>query len=389
MILGLVFIAVAAVPVVACLGAALTFAVRFRPDDQASAGQPGALTVIVPVKGADAATEGNFAALVASRLPGPVEYRFAMESAQDPAYAVAGRIRDRHAHLDITIVVTGPAGDRMGKQHNLAVAAAGAKYPTIASVDADVRVDPDTLATGLCRLAAPDAGVVYFLPRYRGPGPAGGALVALYSNHYYQLYMGAFALSRNAPFITGGLWLMGPTARERLGGLEPFTRTVSDDAAIGRAVVAVGLRNELVPRTVSIPYEPVSLRGGARHLLKWLTLLRAEGLATYLAILATWHPLLAAGTALLATAAVPAARPALPLALVLAAVALIVRFAATAVLVRRAYPGASVTAGLWLIPYELVAVPVLFARGLFARRLEWRGVRYQIGRRGEIRSVSR
>jgi ceramide glucosyltransferase len=389
MIPGLIVLAIAAVPVLACLGAALTFASRFRPDPAVSAAEPVPLSVLVPVRGVDAATEDHFEALVTSRLPGPVEYRFAMESTDDPAYVVAERVRERHPCLDIAVVVTGPAGDRMGKQHNLAVAAAGAKHPTIASMDADVRVDPDTLATGLRALAARDAGVVYMLPRYLGPGPAGGALVAIYSNLYYQLYMGAFALTRNAPFITGGLWLMSPAARERIGGLEPFTTTVSDDAAIGRAVVAAGLRNELVPRTVSIPYEPVPLTGGIRHLLKWLTLLRAEGLGTYLAILLTWHPVLTAGIALLTTAAVPAARPALPAALVVAAAALTVRFLATAVLVRRAYPGTGVATALWSVPYELIAVPVLFARGLVARSLVWRGTRYEIGRHGEIRSVSR
>jgi len=118
------------------------------------------------------------------------------------------------------VVVTGPAGDRMGKQHNLAAAASGAKHPTIASMDADVRVDPDALATGLRALAARDAGVVYLLPRYRGPGRAGGALVAISSNLYYQLYMGAFALTRNAPFITGGLWLM--SRRNDHGENDPY-----------------------------------------------------------------------------------------------------------------------------------------------------------------------
>jgi hypothetical protein len=179
MILGLVLLAIAAVPVLACLGAALAFAARFRPDRVGSATEPVPLSVLVPVKGVDAATEDNFEALVASRLPGPVEYRFAMESADDPAYAVAERVRERHPDLDIAVVITGPAGDRMGKQHNLAAAAVGAKHPTIASMDADVQVNPDTLTTGLRALAAPDSGVVYMLPRYRGPGPAGGALVAI------------------------------------------------------------------------------------------------------------------------------------------------------------------------------------------------------------------
>ena len=49
-------------------------------------------------------------------------------------------------------------------------------------------------------------------------------------------------------------------------------------------------------------------------------------------------------------------------ALAAAAAALAVRFLATAVLVRRAYPGTGVATALWSVPYELLVVPVLFAR---------------------------
>lgn len=372
--------ALAALP---CLAATIVVAVRFRPRVGTEPGADG-LSVVVPIKGIDAHTESNLDALFASRLPGPVEYLIAMESPDDPAHEVATRVRQRHPDVASSIVISGLAGSRMGKQHNLAAGFAQARYDTIASMDADVRVDPDTLAVGLAHLSRPNAGVAYFLPQYVGPGPLGGLLVALYSNYYYQLNMASLALSGNAGFITGGLWLMSGEARRRIGDLSQFGTTVSDDAAIGRAVVAAGLRTVLIPRTVRIHFENLRLAGGVRHLLKWLTLLRAEGLPTYLAIATSWHPLLVA-----AVAAVVAALAGVAPAAVLLAVAAVavVRLLSALVLHARAYGWHGAAAIAWLPVYELLAVPVVYARGLFARELTWRGTRYRIGRGGTILSA--
>lgn len=372
-----------------CLAATTVVALRFRPESGTSesdtpTGATG-LSVVVPIKGIDAHTESNLDALFSSRVPVPVEYLIAMESADDPAYDVTTRVQQRHPDVASSIVISGPAGSRMGKQHNLAAGVAQARYDTIASMDADVKVDPDTLAVGLAHLGRPDAGVAYFLPQYVGPGPLGGLLVALYSNYYYQLNMASLALSSNAGFITGGLWLMSDQARRRIGDLSQFGTTVSDDAAIGRAVVAAGLRTILIPRTVRIRYENLGLAAGARHVLKWLTLLRAEGLPTYLAIAGSWHPLLLAAIA--AVVAVLAGVGVAPALLAVAAVVAL-RLVSGLVLHARAYGWRGVGAIAWLPVYELLAVPVLYARGLFARELTWRGRRYRIGRGGTILSAT-
>jgi ceramide glucosyltransferase len=383
---GWVFTALAALPAVACLGATVALLRGFRASatPAEAAGPPPSLTMIVPVRGGDDRTERALTALVGSRVEVPVEYLVATESPDDPAAGIAERVRRAHPQADVRIVVTGPAGDRMGKQHNLAVAARQARHEALGSMDADVLVAPDTLAAALRRLTAARAGVVYALPVYAAGGPAGGRLVALYSNDYYQLNMGALAVTTNAPFITGGCWLMSPAARRALGGLEAFTTTVSDDAAIGRAVVAAGLRTELLRRTVTMEPERLGLRAGADHLLKWLTLLRAEGLPVLLAILLAWHPILVGVLATLAAAAVPASRPDAARVAGVAAAGTAVRLAAGLALHSRVLRDGARRGALWLVPYELVAVPVLFARAAFRRHVEWRGTRYRIGRGGRI-----
>lgn len=383
--------AVSALGIAGCAVATITVVRRFS---EAGTGDvpheaPPALSMIVPIKGADAHTARNLSALVASDVPGPVEYLFAMESTDDPAYEVCETVRHSHPDKAIRVVLTGPAEGRMGKQHNLAVAERQARYDVIGSMDADVWVDADTLATGLARLSEPRVGVAYFLPCYWGGGPVGGALVALYTNYSFALNMAALALQRDQAFIIGSLWLMARDTLQRIGGLEQFCATVSDDAAIGAAVARHGLRNVLVPRAVRTPFEPLGLRGGATHVLKWLAMLRAEGLAAYSSILALWHPVLWAAIAVVAALALRGPRAVyLAYGVGLLASAILIRIASALWLNRRVYHMAATGLALLLAPYELLAVPVLFGLGLFRHTIEWRGRRYRLGHHGVIQGVA-
>jgi ceramide glucosyltransferase len=379
--------------ILGCLGASLTLLTGFRARGLPTADEPApepasSLSLIVPLKGADAQTEAHLAALVASRVDGPVEYLLAMESPDDPAHAIGRRIQARYPDRDVRIVISGPASGRMGKQHNLAAAVREARYAVIGSMDADVGVDPDTLAVGLRAVADPRIGVAYFLPIYRGLGPLGGLLVALYTNYYFSFNVGALALRTRAPLVIGALWLIRRSTLEAIGGLDQFGLTVSDDGAIGREVLAHGLRNVLIPRTVSLPYEPLVLRGGARHLLKWLTLLRAEGLAPFIVILATWHPILWSVAALIVAALDRDARGRyVGYGGALVVGALLARGGGATLVRRRVYRTQGFGLPLLLAPYELLAVPVLFGAAFFRRTIEWRGRFYRLGPHGAIRSV--
>ncbi len=369
-----------------CIAASATIGWRFRQaaPDLSQSKPVASLSMIVPLKGVDDFTAAHLNALVESVVDIPVEYLFALESAHDPAFVVCQQVQEHHSEKDIRLIVSGPAAGRMGKQHNQQ-----AHCEAIGSIDADVLVEPDTLAVGLRYLALPQTGVAYFLPAYLGPGPTGGLLVALYSNYYYQLYMGALALSSNAPFITGALWFMRKTTRHLIGGLEQFGLTVSDDAAIGRAILKHKLRNVLIPRTVRIPFEQLGLLQGGNHLLKWMAMLRAEGVLTFLTILLSWHPILwSCITFLVGLLLFGPHQPALISGAVLLVCALLVRLASAFLLNRRVYalPGLH---SLCLLPvYELLAVPILFGKGGFQRTIHWRGRRYRLGRHGMIQAVS-
>ena len=276
-------VVIAAVGIVGAVGACGTLLRRVRPLGGASFVPPTAasLSMIVPIKGVDDSTEANLSALVESQFRGAIEYLFAMESVDDPAYSLGQRVKALHPEQDIRIVFSGPAGARMGKQHNLAAAAREARYAVIGSMDADVQSrrprSPSASATSPspARASSTSSPATAASP---GAGTSGGSLVALYSNYYFLANFGALALRRPQQAIIGGLWLIRRSTVEAIGGLDQFTGVVSDDAAIGRAVTAQNLRCVLAPFTVSVAFEELDLSGGAAHIASWIAMLRAEGL---------------------------------------------------------------------------------------------------------------
>jgi ceramide glucosyltransferase len=357
----------------------------FRPIDSDVPAERPPLSVLVPLKGGAAGLEARLDGLVDVTRPGD-QLLFAVETTDDAAHAVAAAVRRRHPARDVGIVVSGPAGDRMGKQHNLAAALPRAVHALVAFMDDDVELDGAVLDEGARLAGAPGAGAAFALPYYGGRGAAGGDLVAAYANYGFVPNMAALAL-RGAPrFIIGGFWVTTRAALAAAGGLEPHTRTVSDDAAIGRALHAAGRRNRPLRRPVRLAHEGLGIADGARQVLKWLTLLRAEGAGLYLVIALAWNPLALAVVAGLVGWAAPFVP--LPVAAGLVAVVAACRVACVLLLNRsvyRALPRTRFIAAT--LVHEALLAPALFLVAGFRRHVTWRGRRYRLGPRGTIVST--
>lgn len=343
------------------------------------------VSILVPIKGADCRTPDILQSLVSSVIPGEVEFIFGMESDDDPAFRICDQLRSSNPNREIKIVIAGEPRGLIGKQHNLTHAYSESKGEIIVCMDADIEVGPHTIQQGLSYLNEKDVGSAFFLPVYRGDGPLGGLLVEAYLNYHYNLYMGSLATLIDAPYIFGGLWVTRRLSLERTGGFETFGRTVSDDAAIGRAFLEVGLKNRLITKNVHMQTEDLGLLAGVKHLGKWLGMLRAEGLGPYLAIWLWWHPLFWSATLLvlgLATGwlnSVTWVYGAVGVGFCLAA-----KTVTGLVLNHGVFGKGALHSVFFLLAYELFAVPVLFGIGLFRRSVTWKGRQYRLGAGGMV-----
>ena len=366
---------------------ALRLARTFQlPEDSAAERhQHDSVSILIPIKGADRGTHDVLQSLVSSVLQGKVEFVFGIESDDDPAFSVCDQLRSSNPDRDIKIVISGEPRGLIGKQHNLAHAYKESKGKIIVCMDADIEVDPGTIQEGLSYLNKKDVGSAFFLPVYRGDAPVGGRLVEIYLNYHYNLFMGSLATLTDAPYIFGGLWMTRRSSLERTGGFESFGRTVSDDAAIGRAFLEVGLKNVLIPKIVHAQNENLGLRAGLKHLGKWIGMLRAEGIAPYFAIWLWWHPVfwsavfLGVGLAGGWLSSDSIMYGALGVGLCLAA-----KTATSIILNIGVYRKGTLHSFLSVLAYELFAVPLVFGFGLFSRSITWKGRRYRLGSKGMV-----
>jgi ceramide glucosyltransferase len=372
---------------VSALSLALILARRFRSWQTPDA-EPDPLesvSVLVPIKGVDERTQEVLKNLVSSNVPGEVEFIFAMESDGDPAFRVCTQLQRDKPDRTIEIVISGEARDLIGKQHNLAHAYSQSRGQTIVCMDADIDVGPDTIREGIRHLEDDAVGSAFFLPVYRGDAPWGGRFAEIYLNYQYNLFMGSLATLTDPPYIFGGLWMTRRSSLERTGGFRSFGRTVSDDAAIGRAFLELGLKNRLIPETVGTPTENLGVAAGLTHLGKWIGMLRAEGIVPYFAIWLWWHPVfwsvfffaLGFATGWLNGASTIYAAVAVGLCLAAKTVSGVILDVGV-------YRHGAFRSIVPLLLYEVVVVPVVFGLGLFGRSIMWKGRRYRLGPRGMV-----
>lgn len=334
------------------------------------------VSLIKPLRGADLQLRANLETYASFPPSGPYQILLAMESKEDPAFAVAEDFRRAHPDLDIEIVIAGPSGPRMGKIHNMIEAYERAKHSLIMFSDGDVRIDTRTFPAAIDALTRADAA--FFPCYYKAPGDAGSAAVALYTNHDFFLLLAPLSLTGKADFLWGGFMTVRRSALDEIGGLRPFERRISDDASLGHALAAKGKRIDIVPVPLLMPCEPESPKVAYEHLRRWGVMVRAFMGRGYFGFPAIFLGQNAVVAVFLGAACGHAA-----LGLALLAAVFSFRLASSAcldmLLAGRLMP-AWCYAMLFLC--DLLSLPV-WALPLFNDTIEWRGKRYRVLPSGE------
>jgi ceramide glucosyltransferase len=226
------------------------------------------MTLIKPVRGLDDAMRGGFESIFAADYEKNLQVIVALEDIADPAYPFVSRLAIDHPDRDITILLTGPSGDRMGKVHNMIGALARAKHPYIVFSDADSRITPRLLDE--TRLAfAEGCEAVFAFPYHPAGSGLGGFLFAIAFNQAFAPLV-SLACRLGLPNFGAGAW-MGCTKSvlERIGGLEKFAHAIADDFAISRAVSKLGVKTRLVSEPVFVEETGTAPAEAVVHLMKW------------------------------------------------------------------------------------------------------------------------
>ncbi|MDX6768647.1 MAG: glycosyltransferase, partial [Elusimicrobiota bacterium] len=251
----------------ACLAASLR---RFRDPADAPADLP--MTLIKPVRGLDDAMEASFRSIVAADPLKVLQVIVALESDDDPAFPVARAFAAAHPDRDVLVLLTGPAGARMGKAHNMIEALKAAKHPRVLFSDADTSITP-ALLRETARAFREGADAVFGLPYHADAPGFGGWCFMVAFNHSYCV-PAALAYEAGQFRSFAGAW-MGYTKETlaKVGGLEPFSRSIADDFALGMAARGAGARLELLREPVFVSESGTRPAEAFWHVAKWASII--------------------------------------------------------------------------------------------------------------------
>jgi ceramide glucosyltransferase len=223
--------------------ATATLVRRSRDKARRAAAAPDlpAVTILKPLRGLDDGLRENLESFC--RLDYPrFELVFCLQSADDPAYAVAEEVRRRHPEVDCRLVVEPCEAGLNPKVNNLLPGLRSSRHPLVLISDSNVRVEAGYLREAAAHFADERVALVSHLVR----GTGGRSLGALFENGHLNGYIlgavAAAALMFRQPLVIGKSMLLRRHDLEAVGGLEAVKDYLAEDYRLGRLLHDRGRR---------------------------------------------------------------------------------------------------------------------------------------------------
>jgi hypothetical protein len=211
------------------------------------------ISVLAPCRGVDHAFEAYARALLCQDYP-HYEVLFILESTRDSAWDVLGRVLAETPSARASLLVAGTAKGCSQKVHNLLVGLGHVdpQSTILAFVDSDVQVHPQWLKALVMPLDDAEIGAT---SGYRWYVPCPGSVASSLRSAWNAATIGLMAHPRFG-FAWGGSSAITRETFEKLRISEAWSRGLSDDLLLTRAVRRAGLRIQFVPACLVPSCEP-------------------------------------------------------------------------------------------------------------------------------------
>jgi ceramide glucosyltransferase len=336
---------------------------------------PTPISILKPLAGVDDGLEENLRTFFEQEYP-DFEILFAVRNSNDPAIAVAERLRARYPSVPSRLIVTGEPPYPNAKVYSLDLMLAAARHDLLVMSDSDIRVTPDMLSVIAAEFQDAKLGLAT-CPYRAVPGNSfWNTLEAIGLN---TEFIGGVLVAR---MLDGMKFALGPTIAARratltgIGGFDAVKDFLAEDFVMGNLAAARGDRVILSSYVIEHRIGAQSLTANLRHRLRWNRSTRRSRPAGYVGQLFT-NPL---PLALLLWAARPEWWA-------VAAGAILLRIAAAWATAGYVLCDSLTARRFYLLPLQDILSFAMWLAGFFGNTILWRGRKYYLQPDGRFELV--
>jgi len=266
---------------------------RFRQlvSKQLPSGFAPPVSILKPVKGADADSYEAFRSHCLQDYSSEYQIIFGVNDSADPAIPLVQKLIDEFPAHDIRVVICSEVFGTNRKVSNLMHLLREAKYDYVLVNDGDIHVSRDYLTSVMGPFSSPKVGMVTCLYRGRPGNTLCSRLEALgISIDFATGVLTAWLMEGGLQFGLGSTLAMRRRALQTIGGFEAVVDYLADDYQLGKRIAEAGFKVELAPIVVETSVPPYSFDGFWEHQIRWSRTMRVSRPGGY-AGLALTYPL--------------------------------------------------------------------------------------------------
>ncbi len=226
------------------------------------------VSLLKPMHGIEPQLEENFESFFVVDYP-RYEVIFACDHDDDPAIAIANKVRERHPHIPSTIVVNGEPPWPNRQNFSLFSAAQVAKSDYLVTSDSDVIVTRNYLREVVPPMLDKKNGALTCF--YRGLATGGFWSVMDAIGMSVEMTAGGLVanLFEGMKFALSPTLVLNRQAHESIGGYTATGYYFSHDFVIGNLIAKNGYNVVLSRHTIAHVVPPMSFKKMWQHLVRW------------------------------------------------------------------------------------------------------------------------